>query len=197
VGEQVLGTVDGDAHVLAAGREDLLVQHPVTVVGRQGLLVHLILGQCGQDADHDQAAPGAAGLGVRAVQAGADLLFQVREGALFEPPGWHVDLEVELPELGRPGRVGDGVEHGLVAHGWHPVLIDQVQLDFHAHPRRADLEPALEQHPGEDVQRTLYLLPVLPAVLATDLDGLNFTSHGAPARRDGKHLPRNGPVKGG
>ena len=60
-------------------------------------------------------APGAAGLGVRGVEAGADLLLQVREGTVLEPPGRHVDLEVELPQLGRPGRVGDGVEHGRVA----------------------------------------------------------------------------------
>jgi hypothetical protein len=48
MGEQMLGTVDGDTHILTAGREDLLVQHPVTVIGRQRLLMHVLLGQRGR-----------------------------------------------------------------------------------------------------------------------------------------------------
>ena len=120
VGEQGLGAVDRDAQVLPARREDLLVQDPVALVGRHGVLVHVVFGQRGQDADHDQPAPRAAGLGVRGIEAGADLLLQVRERAALQPPGRHVDLEVELPELGRPGGVGDRVEDGRVAHGRRP-----------------------------------------------------------------------------
>ena len=182
----VLGAVDRDAQVLPAGREDLLVQHPVAVVGGDGALVHVLFGQRGQDADHDQPAAGLARPGVRGVEAGADLLLQVREHVTLKPPGRHVDLEIELPELGRPGGIGDRVEHGRVAHGRLPVGVHQVQLDLHAHPGRAGLEPALAEHPGEHVQRTLHLFPVLAPVLTTDRDGLNVASHEAPARRDGR-----------
>src|SRR6202044_872297 len=96
---------------------------------------------------------------------------------------------VELRNLDRPGWIRDRVKHLGVSHGRRPVLIDQVQLDFHAHPRRAGLEPALPEHPGEHVQRTLDLLPVLTPVLAADLDRLNFTTHKASLKETGKACP--------
>ena len=185
VGQQLLGAVDRDPQVLPAGREDLLVQHPVAVVGGDGVLAHVLFGQRGQDAHHDQAAPGPAGLGVGGVEAGPDLLLQVGQRMVLEPPRRHVDLQVELPELGGPGRVGDRVEHRRVAHGRRAEGIHQVQLDLHAHPGRAGLEPALAEHPGEHVQGALHLFAVFAPVLTADLDGLNVTSHEAPARRDG------------
>src|SRR5205814_14860 len=126
---------------------------------------------------------GAAGLRVGGVEAGADLLLQARHRVAIEPPGRHVDLEIELPKLGRPRWVGDSVEHGGVAHGRRPAGVHEVQLDLHAHLRRVGLEQAFLQHPCEDLQRAPYLVAVLGPVLAADLDGLNVTTHEASAHR--------------
>mgnify|MGYP003694716787 CR=1 FL=1 len=101
-----------------------------------------------------------------------------------ELPGRHVDLEIELPELGRPGRIGDRVEHGGVVHGRRTLLVHEVQLDLQADLRRAGIEQVLVQHPGEDLQRAPHLVPVLAPVFAADLDGLNVTAHEASAQLD-------------
>ena len=185
VGDQPLRAVDLDAHVLTARREDLLVDHLVPRVRGQDALVQVALLQRRQDADHDEVVADAARLGVRVVQAAADLLLQACQGIAVEPPRRHVDLEVELAEFGRPGRVGDGVEHVGVLHGRSPVVVHQVQLDLQAHLCRVGLEQALAQHPGEHLQRALELVPVLPPVLATDLDRLNVPAHAASAQVKG------------
>ena len=184
VGEQLLGAVDLDPHVLAAGREDLLVQHLVALVRRQGALVHVLLGQRGQDADHDQVAADAAGLGVGGVQVGPDLVFQPVERVAAEQPGRHVDLQVELADLGGPGRVRDHVEHLGVAHRRHAVGVHQVQLDLLAHHGAVLVERPLAEHAGEHVQRAPHLLAVLAPVLAADLDRLDVTAHEVPAQLD-------------
>jgi hypothetical protein len=173
----LLGAVDLDPHVLAAGGEDLLVEHLVALVGGHGVFGHVLFGQGGQDADHDQVAADRAGPGVGVVEVVAELGLQGGERVAVERPRRHVDLQVELPDLGGPGRAGDRVERGGVAHGRHPVLVDQVQLDFLADRRGVLLEQALAEHAGEDVQRAPDLVPVLAPVLATDLDCLDVTAH--------------------
>jgi hypothetical protein len=191
VGEELLGAVDRDPHVLAAGREYLLVEHPVALVGRHGALVHVVLGQRRQDADHDQVAADRAGLRVRGVEVGADFPLQVRERVAVEVPRRHVDLQVELPDLGRPGRIRDRVEHVGVAHRGHAVLVDQVQLDLLADRRQVLVEQALAEHPGERIKRAPHLVTVLAPVLAADLDRLDVTAHdGLHSKRDKKgHVP--------
>src|SRR6185437_9651910 len=89
-----------------------------------------------------------------------------------------------LPELGRPGRVRDRVEHVGVVHGRRTPLVHEVQLDLQAHLRRAGIEHVVVQHPGEDLQRAPYLVPVPAPVFAADLDGLNVTAHEASAQLD-------------
>ena len=86
-----------------------------------------------QDADHDQAVAGAARLGVRVVEAGPDLLLQARHAIAVEPPGRDVDFQVELPEFGRPGRIGDGIKHVGVLHRRRSVVVHEVELDLQAH----------------------------------------------------------------
>ena len=179
VGEQLLGAVDGDPEILAAGGEDLLVHHPVARVGRQRALVHVLLPQGRQDADHDEAAAAPPGLGVGRVEIGANLLLQAIERVTAQLAGRHVDLDIELSELGSPGRIGDRVEHVGIAHRRLAALVDEVQLDLLADPRRGVLEYVLPQHPVEHVERAPELLPVLAAVLAADLDRLNITAHPA------------------
>ena len=182
VGEQPLRAVDGDPHVLTARGEDLVVERTVPVAGRQRAQVHVTLLQRRQDADHYQPGPGAAGLLVPGVEVVPDLLLKLGERVAGQLPGRHVDLQVELPHLDAPGRVRDRVEHVGVAHGRHGRRVDEVQLDLLAHPRRAVLEQALAQHPGERVKRAPYLLPVQPPVLAGELDRLNLTAHTAYIR---------------
>src|SRR5690348_3101353 len=94
-------------------------------------------------------------------------------------PGRDVDLEVELPELGRPGGIGDRVEHVGVVHGRLAAGVHEIQLDLQAHLRWAGVEHVLVQHPGEDLQRAPHLVPVPAPVFAADLDGLNVTAHEA------------------
>ncbi len=190
----MLGAVDRDAHVLPARREDLLVQHPVAGVARQGALVHILLLQRGQDADHDEAAADAAGVAVRGVEAGSHLLLQAGQGVTRQLPRRHVDLEVELPELGRPGGVRDRVEHVGVAHGRHAALVDQVQLDLQAHPRGAGLEHVFLEHLGEHFQRAPHPVAVDAPVLAADLDRLDVTTHEAPLNEMGRSGTRPVPA---
>jgi len=92
--------------------------------------------------------------------------------------GRHVDLQVELADLGGPGRIRDRRQRLGVAHGGHAADVDQVQLDLLAYHRGILVEPALAQHAGERVQRAPDLVPVLAAVLAGDLDRLDVTAHG-------------------
>ena len=65
VGRELLGPIDRDPHVFAARREDLLVEHPVALVGRHEHAVHVLLAQRRQDAGHDQPAAGGPGPRVR------------------------------------------------------------------------------------------------------------------------------------
>ena len=153
VGQDVLGAVDLDLHVLAAGSEDLLVEHPVPLTGRQGVRVHIGLGQRRQDADHHQPAARSPGLLVARVQAAPDLAFQIRQGIAAQLTGRHVDLQVELAYLRRPGRIRDRREHVSIPHRRRALLIDKVQLDLLAHQRRAGVEQPLAQHPGKHVER--------------------------------------------
>ena len=123
--------------------------------------MHVRLGQRGQDADHHQAAAEAASLLVASVQAAANLAFQARKGVATQLPRRHVDLQVELTDLGRPGRVRDRGQHVGIAHRRRALLVDQVQLDLLAHQCRTGLEQPLMQHPGEHVQGARQLRPVV------------------------------------
>ena len=186
VREQPFRPVDRDPHVLTSRREDLLVQYPVPRVGRDRALVHVLFAQRGQDADRYEPAARAAGLLVGTVEAVPDLLFQVRYRVAGELAGRDVDLQVELAQLGRPGRVGDGVEHVRVAHGRLPPPVHQVQLDLHADLGGITSETVLTQHAGEHVERAPHLVAVLPAVLAGDLYRLNVAAHKASTHLTGE-----------
>ena len=177
VRRELLRAVDGDRHVFAARGEDLLVEHPVALVGGHEHAVHVLLGQRRQDAGHDQQAADGPRPRVRGVQLGADLPLEVRQGVAGQPPRRHVDLEVELAELGRPGRAGDRLQHVRVAHGRRAMLIDDVQLDLLADLRGIGVEHALAEHAGEHVELAADLVAVLAPVLSAYLDGLDVTAH--------------------
>jgi hypothetical protein len=179
VGQQPLGAGDLDPHVLAAGGEDLLVEHAVAGVGRHGPLMDVVLAQRRQDADHDQAGAHAAGGVIPVIQAGADLALQLDQRVAVELAGRQVDLQVELPHLGGPGRIGERAEHLLAPHRRHAGGVHEIQLDLLAHQVRVSLEPALPQHGGERLQRAPHLVAVDAPVLAADLDRLDVTTHEA------------------
>jgi hypothetical protein len=143
--------------------------------------VHRVLAQRGQDADHHQVAADVPGLGVPGVQAAADLGLQPGDRVAGQLPGRHVDLQVELAQLGGPGRVRDRLQHVGVAHGRPALVIDQVQLDFQPDLSGVGLEQVLAEHPGEYVQRPAHLVPVLPPVFTADRDQLDVATHLASA----------------
>ena len=58
---------------------------------------------------------------------------QARHGITVEPPGRDVDLQVELPKLGRPSRIGDRIQHVGVLHGRRTAIVHEVELDLQAH----------------------------------------------------------------
>jgi hypothetical protein len=137
-----------------------------------------VLGQGGQDADHDQVAADRAGLVVRGVQVGADLPLEPVERVAGQLTRRHVDLQVELADLGSPERVRDRLQGLGVAHRGHAGRVDEVQLELLAHQGRVLVELPLAQHAGERVQRAPDLVPVAAPVLAGDLDRLDVTAHG-------------------
>lgn len=141
VGPQPVDTVHLDEQILAACREDLLVDQVVAGVLRQGLPAHVVLPQGGQDADHDQMDADRPGALLRVVQRGADLLLPVVGATFGEPPGRNVDLQIEPAQLGVPGGIGDGVEHVTAPHGRLALRVGQVQLDLQAHLRALRVEP--------------------------------------------------------
>ena len=174
---QPLRPFDRDTQVLSTRREDLLVEQPVTRVRRERTFVHVALVQGRQDADHDEPAAGAARRRVRLIEALPDLLLKLSERIAGQRPGRHVDLQVELPEFGRPCRIGDRIEHRAFRIDGKRVVVHQVELDLQAHQPRMRLEPGLAQHPREHVQRAPHLVPVSAPILAADGDRGNIPAH--------------------
>jgi hypothetical protein len=134
--------------------------------------------QGGQDPDHHHVRVDRPGLLLGRVQAGPDVLLELRGAGADQPARGHVDLDVELAQLGLEARVGDGGQHVGVAHGRLRVLVDQVQLDLQAGHRPLHVEPRLAQHLGEDVEAAAYLLPVAGPVLTAEGPRTDVLAHG-------------------
>ncbi len=142
VGAQPVDAAHLDAQVLAARREDLVVEQAVARVLRERGLPDVLLAQRGQDAGHDQVGADGRGALLGVVQRGPDLGLPGIGAALGQPARRHVDLQVEAAQLGRPGGVGDRLEHVAVAHRRLGPVVDQVELDLQAHPGRSDSKRA-------------------------------------------------------
>jgi hypothetical protein len=125
-----VGAGDVDQDVLAPGGEDLVAEQPVARVAAQRARGHVTLGQRWQDPDHHQVRTDLARPGLGLIQAGTDAVLEVAEPTLLEPLRRHVDLEVELAELGLEVRVGDRLERLGVLQRRVAVLVDQVELDL-------------------------------------------------------------------
>jgi hypothetical protein len=129
-GGQPLRALDGYGDVLAPRGEDLLVQQRVARVARQRLPAQVVPAQGGQDADHHHVRADRARLVLRRVERHAHLVLVVGEAGTGEPARRHVDLDVELAELGLEVRVGDRRQRLGVAHGRIGDLVDEVELDL-------------------------------------------------------------------
>jgi hypothetical protein len=137
---QPVDAVDADVEVLAAGREDLLVEQLVTRVGRQRVQRHVLAAQRRQDAHHHGVRAHAARVLLGVVEAGPQRALEVGVLVAGQPPRRHVDLDVELAELGLEVGVGDRAQDLGVAHRRVRVLVDEVELDLHAGQGTLELE---------------------------------------------------------
>ena len=169
--------VDRDRDVLAAGVEDLLAQQLVARVGAQAAHAHVALGEGRQDADHHHVGADLRRLGLGVVEAAAQAVLEGREAALAQPGRRHVDLDVELTELGLEVGVGDRLERLGVLQRRVTLLVDQVELDLDPGHRVVGVEACLAQHPREHVEVATHLLPVSRAVSAGELLSFDLFAH--------------------
>ena len=113
-----------------------------------------------------------------AVEAAADRLLELREDAIGERARRHVDLDVELADLGLEVRVRDRLERTRVDQRRIAGLVGQVQLDLEPEGAPVRIEARLAEHAREHVQARPDLLPVALAVLAREDRGGDLLSHG-------------------
>ena len=107
----------------------------------------------------------------------AQALLELREAALTELGRRHVDLDVELAELGLEVRVGDGLEDLGVLQGRVARVVDEVELHLEARHRVVGLERGLTQHAREHVEVTAHLLAVARPVGAAELLLIDLFAH--------------------
>ena len=141
------------------------------------------LGQRRQDADHHHVGADVGGLGLGLVEAVSQGLLEGGQPALAQPGGRHVDLDVELPELGLELRVRDRGQRLGVLQRRVAQLVDQVELHLEAGHRVVGVEARLAQHPGEDVEAATHLLAVPRAVRPGELLQLHLFAHAGTLRR--------------
>jgi len=108
-----------------------------------------------------------------------EIAFQPAQRILGQRAGGQVDLQVELPQLGRPVRVADRGEHLCAPQAGIARLIDQVELDLEPDLLRGLLESRILQHPGKDIQAPADLVPVASPVVLADDDRGNVPAHAA------------------
>ncbi|GIF26899.1 hypothetical protein Ate02nite_96290 [Paractinoplanes tereljensis] len=137
----------------------------------------MLAAQRGQNADHHGVRADRPGMFLGAVEAGPQGALEVGVLVAGQAPGRHVDLDVELTQLGLEVRIGDRAEHLGVAHGRIGVLIDQVELDLHAGQRPLELETRLPQHRREHVETPTDLVPVLRPIFPGEVGLFDFLAH--------------------
>jgi hypothetical protein len=177
VGPQPFHAPDVEFHVLAAGAQDLLVEQAVARVRREVVEDRVRLGQRRQDPDQDDLGVGLAGPLVRVLQRAADLRQVVTEAAASDQPRRHVQLEVELPQLGLESRIRDVREHLGVAHGRIAVRIYQVEFDLQPGGGLLCLEAEIVEHQRENVEATPDLPPVPPPIVAGERGRRDVHAH--------------------
>ena len=159
--------------------QDLLAEQLVARVGADAVHAHVALGQRRQDADHHQVrARPAADFSSASLRLRRRLSSKRLEPALAQLGRRHVDLDVELAELGLEVGVGDRRERLGVLERRVAVLVDQVELDLEAGHRVVGVEGRLAQHPGEHVEAAPHLLAVPRAIGRGELLEVDLFAHG-------------------
>ena len=105
------------------------------------------------------------------------LVLELREAALAELGRRHVDLDVELAELGLEVRVGDGLEDLGVLQGRVARVVDEVELHLETRHRVVGLERRLTQHAREHVEVAAHLLAVARPVGPAELLLIDLFAH--------------------
>ena len=170
--------------VLAAGGQDLLADQPVARVGTHRARAQVPVLQGRQDADHHQVGADLRGLGLGVVEAAPQVRLERRQPALAQLGRRHVDLDVELAQLGLEVRVGDGGQRLGVLQRRVTELVDEVELHLEPGHRVVGVELVLAQHPGERVEAAVHLLAVAGAVGAGELLCFDVFAHGRDPRAD-------------
>jgi len=117
-------------------------------------------------------------LGLGVVEGATQAVLEGAEPTLTQPGGRHVDLDVELAQLGLEGRVGDRLEHlGVLQRGVSGV-VDEVELHLQPGHRVVGVEEFLAEHPLEHVEAPVDLLAVARAVGPRELLCVDVLSHG-------------------
>ncbi len=94
----------------------------------------------------------------------------------------HVDLDVELTQLGLEVGVGDGGQDLGVLQRRIAVLVDQIELHLQARHRVVGVEACLAKHPGEHVQADTDLLAVTRSVSPAELLRFHLFAHAGTLR---------------
>ena len=129
-------TVEIEFDVLAARREDLLVERFVAGIGGDPAPFEIVEFERGQHADHDQLRVVQVHPLVGAPQRRPQRLFEFEGFVAGETSRLDVHLDVELAEFGLEDRViVDRLEHLEVRHRGRHVVADEVELDLHAEMR--------------------------------------------------------------
>jgi hypothetical protein len=102
---------DLDDHVLAARREDLVVDERVPRVRRERLLGEVLPAQSRQNPDHHEVYADGGGPRLGGVEALPDARLERAQPVATQLAWWHVDLDVELAQFGDEVGVGDLSEY--------------------------------------------------------------------------------------
>jgi hypothetical protein len=118
-----------------------------------------------------------AGLVLGIIEAGAGVAFQLREDLAPQQSRGHVDLHVELPQLGLEAGVGDRLKGSGVDQRRIPGVVGEVEL--YLEPKRSALrvKPGLREHAGKHVQACPDLAAVALTVLSGERVGGNLLTH--------------------
>ena len=135
-----------------------------------------------QDPDDHHVRADRPRLALGVVEARPGVPLELRKHPALEQARRHVDLDVELAELGLERRVGDRLERGRVDQRGVAGVVGQVELDFEPERSPLGVKPRLGQHPGEHVEVRPHLHAVALSILATEGSGCNLLAHGAIIR---------------
>ena len=118
------------------------------------------LGQGGQDADHHLMGTDFAGRCLRVVERAPQAVLEGGEPTRAQGRRGHVDLDVELAELGLEVRLRDPLQHLGVLERWVPAVVDEALalgvrgfLGITAHIDLANGEPGLERRLADRIRR--------------------------------------------